>query len=227
VNSVAFSPDGHHIVSCSHDKTIRVWDAKTGKSIMDPIQGHEDRVNSVAFSPDGHHIVSCSHDMTIRVWDAKTGKSIMDPIQGHEHYVNSVAFSPDDHHTVSCHHDKAIRMCNIHKDKGIMNTHQDQEFNSNISKINESLTGLLSNRFHAFIDHKNQIIWDHTATLNDGWLCLPSENDASRYMFWVPPESTLGLCWPGTTTVIGARLVRLDFGKFRHGPEWEQCRTSI
>ena len=36
ITSVAFSPDGRHIVSGSHDKTVRVWDAQTGQTNMDP-----------------------------------------------------------------------------------------------------------------------------------------------------------------------------------------------
>ena len=31
VSSVSFSPDGARIVSGSHDNTVRVWDAVTGK----------------------------------------------------------------------------------------------------------------------------------------------------------------------------------------------------
>jgi len=65
VFSVAFSPDGRHIVSGSLDKTIRLWDAQTGGQVANPLQGHTDSVWSVAFSPDGRHIVSGSRDMTI------------------------------------------------------------------------------------------------------------------------------------------------------------------
>ena len=76
VTSVAFSPDGRHIVSGSHklqQDSTRVWDAQIGQSIMDPLKGHHDWVTSVAFSPDGRHIVSGSDDKTVRVWDAQTG----------------------------------------------------------------------------------------------------------------------------------------------------------
>src|SRR6267378_1697431 len=58
VTSVAFSPDGKHIISGSSDKTIQMWDAETGKAVGAPFKGHTGQVNSVAFSPDGKHIIS-------------------------------------------------------------------------------------------------------------------------------------------------------------------------
>ena len=33
VRSVAYSPDGKHIVSGSDDKTVKVWDSQTGKEV--------------------------------------------------------------------------------------------------------------------------------------------------------------------------------------------------
>ena len=65
VCTVAFSPDGRHIVSGSWDLTIRLWDAQTGGQVGNPLQGHTESVISVAFSPDGRHIVSGSDDKTI------------------------------------------------------------------------------------------------------------------------------------------------------------------
>jgi WD40 repeat protein len=52
VSSVAFSPDGKQVVSGSHDKTVRLWDAATG-ALLQTLEGHEDYVRSVAFSPNG------------------------------------------------------------------------------------------------------------------------------------------------------------------------------
>ncbi len=117
VQSVAFSPDGHHIVSGSYDRTIRVWNATTGETVAGPFTGHTHSVNSVAFSPDGHHIVSGSYDGTIRVWNATTGETVAGPFTGHTGPVRSVAFSPDGHHTVSGSDDRTIRMSNITKRK--------------------------------------------------------------------------------------------------------------
>ena len=39
VNSAAYSPDGTRIVSASDDKTVRIWDAKTG-AILKTLKGH-------------------------------------------------------------------------------------------------------------------------------------------------------------------------------------------
>jgi WD40 repeat protein len=73
VNSVAYSPDGRNVVSGSWDKTIRIWDAKTGAAVGQPLEGHTRGVSSVAYSPDGHNVVSGSQDTTIRIWDASSG----------------------------------------------------------------------------------------------------------------------------------------------------------
>ena len=42
--------DGKSIVSGSGDKTVRVWDAATGKEVQ-KLEGHSSVVNSVGFSP--------------------------------------------------------------------------------------------------------------------------------------------------------------------------------
>ena len=47
VRSVAFSPDGKHIVSGSWDNTICIWDAETGKQVGDAFQGYTDSARSV------------------------------------------------------------------------------------------------------------------------------------------------------------------------------------
>jgi WD40 repeat protein len=71
VHSLAYSPDGAHIISCSYDRTIGVWDAESGQMVGEPLEGHTDIVYSVAYSPSGTHIVSGSLDQTIRIWNVR------------------------------------------------------------------------------------------------------------------------------------------------------------
>jgi WD40 repeat protein len=75
INSVAFSPDGKLIVSASDDKTIKVWDAATGK-LLHSLEGHTAEVYSLAFSPDSRMIASGSDDGAMKLWDAATGNAV-------------------------------------------------------------------------------------------------------------------------------------------------------
>jgi WD40 repeat protein len=111
VNSVAVAPDGRRIVSGSHDRTVRVWDAQSGVELA-CLSGHTSSVLSVAFAPDGRRIVSGSHDQTVRVWDARSGAE-MSCLRGHTSIVSSVAYSPDGRYIVSGSCDDTVRVWDI------------------------------------------------------------------------------------------------------------------
>jgi WD40 repeat protein len=72
-----------------------LYDAESGKSFGEPLQGHTGHLDSVAFLPDGRRIVSDSADRTLQLWDATSGEPIGEPLQSHSNGVGSVAFSPD------------------------------------------------------------------------------------------------------------------------------------
>src|SRR4029079_10177412 len=74
VLSVAFSADGKQLASGSQDKTIRVWEAVTGKEVR-TLMGHTAAVRSVAFSPDGKQLASGSLDETLKLWVVATGEA--------------------------------------------------------------------------------------------------------------------------------------------------------
>ncbi len=67
------SNDGSRIAGAMGDRTVRVWDAATGRQVA-VLRGHSDLVLDVAFSPDGTQLASSSYDKTIRVWQLGTGR---------------------------------------------------------------------------------------------------------------------------------------------------------
>jgi WD40 repeat protein len=70
---VKFGSDGKTLASGSADKTIKLWDVRTGKETA-TLKGHTDFVYTVAFSPDEEMLASGGVDRTIILWDVKAGK---------------------------------------------------------------------------------------------------------------------------------------------------------
>ena len=108
VNSVAFSPDSARLASASFDKTVKIWDASSGKCLQ-TFKGHSRRVYSVAFSPDSARLASASSDKTVKIWDASSGKCLQ-TLEGHSSRIYSVAFSPGSARLASASYDETVKI---------------------------------------------------------------------------------------------------------------------
>src|SRR5262249_22162873 len=75
VTACAVAPDGRRVVSASADRTLKIWDLETGRSLA-TLRQHADSVTACAVTPDGRRVVSASADRTLKIWDLETGRSL-------------------------------------------------------------------------------------------------------------------------------------------------------
>ncbi|CAE6514125.1 unnamed protein product [Rhizoctonia solani] len=112
INIVAYSPDGKYIVSGACDKTLRIWDAQTGRVVMvvGPLAGQNSSVLSIGYSPSGTRIAFGLADGTIGVCCSLNKDLVLGPIEGHTEAITSVVYSPSGKHIASGSEDKTIRV---------------------------------------------------------------------------------------------------------------------
>lgn len=108
------SPKGDDsIFTASWDKTIRQWDATTGKTVQ-VLKGHSDFVKSLAIrvGSDGKTtLFSGSTDATIREWDLETARCVA-TLKGHRRGVESILLDPSGTILFSGSSDTTIRRWN-------------------------------------------------------------------------------------------------------------------
>ncbi len=110
VKAVDFSPDRNRLVSCCVDRTVRLWDVRSGKELQ-TLQGHAGEVWSVCFSPDGKFLASAGN-LTVRIWDAQTGLTFK-TLHGHINGINSVCFSSDSNTLATGSNDGTVRLWDV------------------------------------------------------------------------------------------------------------------
>jgi len=114
---LAFSPNGLFLLSGSVDKTMKLWDVRTGQAIRS-FKGHTNAVLSVAYSPDGCTALSGSRDKTMKLWDVETGQAIR-TFQEHTDAVLSVAYSSNGRTALSGSRDKTMKLWDVGTEQAI------------------------------------------------------------------------------------------------------------
>jgi WD40 repeat protein len=105
LSTVAFSPDGHKLVTGGTDGFAKIWEVETGRELSS-IQAHPhgNAIISLAVSPDNRYLVTGTERNSevgggalAKVWDLDTGSELL-TFEGHFHSgerVWSLAISPD------------------------------------------------------------------------------------------------------------------------------------
>lgn len=107
ISSVAAMPDGVRVVTASFDRTVRVWDIRTGAELL--LLSGKAPLTSVSMTPDGERIIAGSNDGTARIWDVRTGAELA-VLKGHTGAILDVAVMPDGSRIVTASQDRTVRI---------------------------------------------------------------------------------------------------------------------
>jgi U4/U6 small nuclear ribonucleoprotein PRP4 len=113
VGRLAWDPTGNWLVSTSYDRTWRLWDIQTSKSLL--IQdGYAREVYACAFHPDGSLLCTTDLGAACVIWDLRSGR-ITHTFNGHVLGILSANFSPNGYHLATSGLDNQVRVWDLRK----------------------------------------------------------------------------------------------------------------
>jgi len=139
-----------YLVTGSHDKTIKVWELKTGKlikTLRPPIgNGNEGKIYAVAISPDGKYVAGagCTGDEwdnadSIYIFDLKTGMLIK-RLSGLPEVIHHLTYSKDGRYLAAGLGDNGIR---IYRTDDYSMVKEDKDYEDNVYGLDFSHDGRL------------------------------------------------------------------------------------
>ena len=120
INSVRFNADGNYCMTCSDDRTLRLWNphktipGQTSEALLIKTYSgvHGYSVSDVAISRDNCKFASCGADRICFYWDVGTGRVIR-RLQGHVHRINAVNMNTDSTVLLSASYDQTVRLWDL------------------------------------------------------------------------------------------------------------------
>jgi guanine nucleotide-binding protein G(I)/G(S)/G(T) subunit beta-1 len=74
--SVSIAPDSSTFVSAAVDCTAKMWDIRSGRSVLTFV-GHEGDINAVQYLPNGMGFATGSDDATVRLFDIRANRQLI------------------------------------------------------------------------------------------------------------------------------------------------------
>lgn len=111
VTCLAFSADGRTLAAGLWDKTVRLWDVKSGHAAQ-IFHGHGAAVAAVSFSADGRYVASAAADRTLRVWSVASGACVQ-RFDVHHGPLHAACFLGESGHLVSASRDRTVAVVSV------------------------------------------------------------------------------------------------------------------
>ena len=121
VNGVVHLPDGRHIITCSYDGSLRLWERESGAQIGKEWRDDEVEalVCNIALSPNGEIVASGNYDGMVKLWNIETGKVIA-KWTGHTSAARSVCWSRDGGRVATGSDDGTARVWDVESGKTVL-----------------------------------------------------------------------------------------------------------
>jgi Tol biopolymer transport system component len=111
LTTLAFSPDGQHLLIGHNDGSSTLWRTQDGTQ-QQTLSGHPLPITAIAFSPHGRTCATASGDKLILLWDTSTGQTLR-TLKGHWDSVVSLVFSPDGGGLISGSRDGTVKRWDV------------------------------------------------------------------------------------------------------------------
>ncbi len=105
--SLAFSPDGHYLVSSGDDGTIKLWRFREGIVV----RTLREVASCVVFSPDGQYLAGGGSG-EVKIWRSSDG-SLVRTISAHSGSILQIAFSPNGEYLASLGGDGTAKLWRV------------------------------------------------------------------------------------------------------------------
>jgi hypothetical protein len=99
------------LISASNDRTLKVWDIKSGQ-VLATLDQPEGAVTACAVTPDGRRVVSASNDKTLKIWDLETERVLV-TLTGHRKHVTACTVTPDGQRVISASNDRTLKVWDL------------------------------------------------------------------------------------------------------------------